>query len=110
MNTTLARMVLVSALVVACGLLAQEAKEFRGRLPPYYSGIVTEGQRREIYKIQERYATKVADLRAQLDGLTEERDAEIEGVLTAAQRQRLQKAREEAAAKRKKPAGEKVGS
>lgn len=91
---------LVAAL--AAHLAAQEPKEFRGRLPQHYSGIVTEGQRREIYKIQERFAAKIAELQAQLDALKKERDDEVEGVLTAAQIKRLAKAREEGSAKRKK--------
>jgi hypothetical protein len=92
-------------LIITWGaVLAQEAREFKPRLPPYYSGIVTEGQRREIYKIQERYAEKIADLQAQLEALKDEQNEEIEAVLTASQRERLGKVREEAAAKRKKPA------
>jgi hypothetical protein len=101
MNSTLVRVVALLCIAFACSLLAQEAKEFRGRLPRYYSGIVTEGQRREIYRIQERFAEKIAEVEAQLEALKKERDEEIEAVLTAAQRKRLAKVREEALSKRK---------
>jgi hypothetical protein len=102
MNATLIRVVILAG-VVAAGALAAQEKEFKGRLPPYYSVIVTEGQRREIYRIQERYAARIDELKAQLAALEEERDGEIEAVLSAKQRERLQKVRDEALAKRKKP-------
>jgi hypothetical protein len=92
----------VASVVLVAALAAQE-KEFKGRLPAYYSVIVTEGQRREIYKIQERYAARIEALESQLKALKLERDAEMDGVLTASQRERLKKVREEATAKRKKP-------
>jgi len=103
MQATLTRVALVTVFAATCVAWGQE-KEFKRRLPPYYSGIVTEGQRREIYKIQERYADKITDLQDQLQALQDERDEEIGAVLTKAQRERLEKVREEAAAKRKKPA------
>ncbi len=104
MNSALSRYVLLVSVVAAWTVVAQDAKEFKGRLPAYYSGVVTEGQRREIYKIQERYAVRIDELKAQLEALEQERDDEIEAVLTKAQRERVQKAREDAADKRKKPA------
>lgn len=102
MSATKLGFILLAMTAAAIPLAGQESKEFRGRLPAHYSGIVTEGQRREIYKIQERFAAKISDLQAQLDVLKKERDDAVEGVLTAAQLKRLAKAREEGPGKRKK--------
>lgn len=88
-------------LFVASGVLAQEPKEFKPRLPRYYSGIVTEIQRRDIYRIQRRYFEKIADLEMQLKALKKEQEVEMEAVLTISQRERLNKIREVAGVKRK---------
>ncbi|MEM8735070.1 MAG: hypothetical protein AAGG44_12645, partial [Planctomycetota bacterium] len=39
---------------------------FRGRLPRYYSAVVTPKQRAEIYSIQQRYRAQLATLEAPL--------------------------------------------
>ena len=91
---------LVLALSLASGQDSAK-KKFTPRLPPYYSDIVSLEQRQEIYELQSRYAEPIASLQAQLAELTRERDAQIEAVLTSAQRQRLHQARENAASKRR---------
>jgi hypothetical protein len=83
---------------------AQEvpSKKAKGRLPPYYAGVVSDQQRQAIYAIQEKYGAQIAALQEQLAALTRQRDAEIEGVLTAEQRAKVRELQEAAAAKRKK--------
>ncbi|HPP52731.1 MAG TPA: hypothetical protein PK777_07270 [Thermoguttaceae bacterium] len=70
------------------------------RLPPYYAQVVKPEQRKQIYAIQEQYGPKIDALRAQLEALLQERDKKIEEVLTEAQRQEVERLREEAKAKR----------
>ena len=89
-------------------LVGQEPeKKFRGRLPSHYADIVTDQQKTAIYSIQARYHAKVAALQEELEALDKKLDAEIENVLTPAQKTMLKKAREEGAAKRKKTAADK---
>lgn len=76
-------------------------KKFTPRLPAYYGDIVSLEQRQEIYDLQTRFAEQIAPLQAQLAELTRQRDAQIEAVLTPAQRQRLQQARDKATSKRR---------
>lgn len=94
-------------LLVASGV-AQEApsKKAKGRLPPYYAGVVNDQQRQTIYAIQEKYGAKIAALQEQIAALTRQRDAEVEGVLTAEQLAKVRQLQEAAAAKRKKGAAE----
>jgi len=109
--------VLVAALAVSTlGLvvgnatfsIGQEAKttkaekKAKGRLPPYFTDIVTEEQRAEIYTIRAGYEKQVNDLQAQLEALREKEMAECEALLDAEQKDKLNKAREAAAAKKKK--------
>lgn len=77
-------------------------KKAKGRLPPYFAGIVTEEQRQKIYEIQAKYAKDREALEAQLEELRSIESGEIEAVLDAEQKEKLRKAREEAAAKKKK--------
>lgn len=79
----------------------------RGRLPAYYGKVVSQKQRSEIYQIQGRYAEQIATLKQQLKQLAEKRDAEVAAVLTDEQRAEVEKAKADAAAARKKRAGEK---
>jgi hypothetical protein len=78
------------------------AKKAKGRLPPYFSDIVTEKQRKDIYDIQAKYVKQREDLEAQLEALRAKEMEEIEAVLDAEQKEKLKKAREDAAVKRKK--------
>jgi len=75
----------------------------KGRLPPYYKDIVDAKQKDKIYSIQAEYSGKIDALEEQIKKLTADRDAAVEGVLTAEQKGKLKKAKEEAAAKKKKP-------
>lgn len=99
--------VAVAVLSVAGGVqgpLAQDekdegkARKQRGRLPDYYIQVVTLDQREEIYAIQDRYWPKIDKLEVELADLRAKLKKEIEGVLTAEQRQQvkeLEKAAEE---------------
>jgi len=75
----------------------------KGRLPAYYKDIVDAKQKDKIYELQASFNSKIDALEEQIKKLTADRDAAVEGVLTAEQKGKLKKAKEEAAAKRKKP-------
>jgi len=109
---TFARRLLIALAMtgIALGLsccIGQEVKAAKGRLPPYYSDIVTETQRQKIYLIQRKYAEALAELKTQIAKLEKQLDTEIEGLLDDDQKQRLKQAQEQAAAKRKKGAADK---
>jgi hypothetical protein len=113
LKKTLCAFVVAAAAFCAVGTsplsIGQEAKDkkAKGRLPAYYSDIVTETQRVQIYSVQEKYAKQIDALNEQLNALEKQRDTEIEGMLTADQKEKLKKAREDAAAKKKKTAEDK---
>ena len=79
---------------------AKKAKKFQGRLPNFYRQVVDQKQRQTIYKIQAEYAPRIADLKAQLDALTKERDQKVAAVLTPEQRKRVEDLNAAAKAKR----------
>jgi hypothetical protein len=85
-------------------------KEFRGRLPAYYSRVVDEKQRQKIYAIQREYAPKIDALKAQLAALTAERDEKVVAVLTPEQLKTIQQLKAEAEAKRAAAKAAKSGS
>ena len=58
-------------------------------------------QKSEIYKLQADFAGKIEPLQEQIKALIAERDGAIENLLSAEQKQKLKKVREEALAKRK---------
>jgi Spy/CpxP family protein refolding chaperone len=89
----------------------RKAKAPRGRLPAYYTEVVDEKQREAIYKIQQEYEPKIADLRAQLEKLMKDRDAKVAGVLTPEQQKKVAELQAAAKAKReaKKPADKTPG-
>ena len=60
-------------------------KKIRGRLPAYYSRVVSQEQRTEIYSIQARFKEQMAELHKQLAALAAQRDKEVRGVLTPEQ-------------------------
>jgi Spy/CpxP family protein refolding chaperone len=112
----LKRLVFAAVMLGSVGLLSvhspltgQDAKEkkARGRLPAYYTDIVTAEQRQKIYDVQSKYAKQIEALNEQLEALQRQRDGEIENMLTADQKDRLKKAREEGATKKKKMATDK---
>ena len=59
-----------------------------------------------INKLQQEYAEKITPLQEQIKKLAEERDAAVEAVLTAEQKQRVAKARESASSGKKKKASD----
>ncbi|QGJ70944.1 Hypothetical protein PBC10988_26470 [Planctomycetales bacterium 10988] len=65
-------------------MTAKDSKEssFRGRLPNYYSRVVSHKQRQEIYRLQHEYHQQLAPLYAKIAALKAERDKKIEAVLT----------------------------
>ncbi len=87
-------------------VLAQGKAEskLKGRLPAYYKDLVDEKQKEAIYKVQADFKAKIDALEEQLKQLADDRDAAIEKILTADQKTKLQKAKDEAAGKKKKPA------
>lgn len=88
---------------------AQEGKEAKpslkakGRLPAYYKDVVTPAQKETIYQLQTRYNDQIRKLAEEMKTLTAQRDAEIEAVLTAEQKTKLNALKAEA---KKKPAAE----
>jgi len=83
-----------------------EKKTAKGRLPNNYAKVVTEdSQKEKIYAIQAKYDDQLAKLEGELKTLRTQRDAEVEGVLTAEQKDKLKKiaadAKAEAEAKKK---------
>jgi hypothetical protein len=71
----------------------------KGRLPNYYTEVVTEKQREEIYKIQEEYKPKIDAAKAQREALTKEQNEKISAVLTADQKKKIEDAAAAAKAK-----------
>ena len=92
---------------------AQEEEATSGRLPPYYGEVVSESQRKEIYKIQSSFDEKLETLEKQYEALTAEikklRDdidsiryeerAAVEKVLTPKQLAQVKQKQAEAQAK-----------
>ena len=93
----------------------------RGRLPAYYRQVVDDGQRTKIYALQAKYrkdsaqitaevrglSKKLAEVRKKLAQLKAAESKEVEAVLTAEQKKKVDALRAEAAAKRKKKQDEK---
>jgi Spy/CpxP family protein refolding chaperone len=72
----------------------------RGRLPAYYGDVVTQDQRDKIYSIQATYEVQLAALREQLESLVDKRDAEVEAILSAEQKEQVKKLAADAKAER----------
>jgi len=77
-----------------------QVRQFRPRLPNYYSQVVNPKQRAAIYVIQRVYWPKIEALRVQMETLSQERDQRIEAVLTPPQRTKIAALRAAAKAKR----------
>lgn len=75
-------------------------KKARGRLPAYFSAVVTQKQREAIYKLQSDYEMQLEKLRAEMDKLIAARDQEVDAVLSAEQLAEVNKKREEAKKRR----------
>src|SRR5262245_40007475 len=92
--------------VASLSTIGQEAKKdkakpaakekAKGRLPAYFKDVVTDEQRDQIYAIQAKYEKQISDLRSQLDAVQDKQMAEIEGLLSAEQKEKLKKVRDEA--------------
>ena len=60
-----------------------------GRLPRYFSSLVDDEQREEIYQIQAKYRKQIQELEKELAELEQDQLGAIEKVLTTAQRKEL---------------------
>lgn len=78
---------------------AKRAKP-RGRLPVYYSRVVSQDQREQIYGLQAKFQAEIDKLLAQLKQLEEQRDADVRKVLTDDQREKVDALVAEAKARR----------
>ncbi|MCA9174574.1 MAG: hypothetical protein KDB14_08810 [Planctomycetales bacterium] len=76
------------------------ATKFRGRLPAYFSRIVSQEQRQKIYEIQARFNEQVEALREQIVDLESTRDKEVREVLTPEQKKQVDELLAAAKAKR----------
>ena len=76
-------------------------KKARGRLPSNYGKVgLSDEQRQKIYGVQATYRTQLEELAKQIKALRSKRDAEIEAVLTDAQKQKLAELQEASQKKR----------
>lgn len=66
-----------------------KAAKPRGRLPSYFSGVVTDEQRGKIYAIQREFDPKIKELSLKLDALKKERDEKILALLSPEQRKKI---------------------
>ena len=88
----------------------KQAEQARGRLPAYFSKVVTVEQREQIYSIQARYAGSIEQLKKQLKELTDRRDQEVTDVLSKEQQQKVNAFREAARKRREARASENMGT
>lgn len=82
-------------------------KKPRGRLPVFYSQVVSGDQREEIYDIQAKYEPDMDALVEKLVEMRNQMQAEIKGVLTPEQLERVQQLKDEAKQRRAKRAAQK---
>jgi hypothetical protein len=84
----------------------------RGRLPMYYSRVVNSEQREKIYEIQATFDKQISELMAEIKSLQQQRDDEVQRVLTPDQQEEVAQMVAEAQKQRKalKDAKEKVES
>ncbi len=86
---------------------AEQSKPQRSiiRLPTYYSRVVTQEQREEIYEIQETYTKELEAIEMELKNKQKERDLAIEAVLKPEQLEEVKRLLAEAKKRRSKKAG-----
>jgi hypothetical protein len=89
---------------------AKNADKPRGRLPAYYGDVVTDEQREKIYEIQAKFAPQIQELTEQLAALAKQQNDEVEAVLTAEQKAKIDAARKDSVAKKKKKSDDKKKS
>ncbi len=82
------------------GSVQETTKPARGRLPAYFSQVVSEEQRQKIYQIQEDYRPKLESLELQRRALLKERNEKIAALLTAEQKKQIKDAATKAKRKR----------
>jgi hypothetical protein len=85
----------------------KEEGKAKGRLPAYYADVVTAEQKEKIYDIQAKYLKELTALNEQLAATIKKQAAEIEAVLSAEQKAKVDAARTAANAKKKKAADDK---
>lgn len=83
-----------------------KAGQLKGRLPPYFSAVVTPELREKIYAIQAEYDPKISQLRKELEALTKARDEKIYALLTPEQKKKIEDLKAAARSPKKKQAGE----
>jgi len=110
--TSLGLFALLLAIPAISTLSAQEAeptgsqptasKEVRGRLPAHWNDIVTEDQKKEIYKIQHGYQAQIKKLEIEIAKLESAMENDVKSVLTDVQLTRLKELIAEEELRRKK--------
>jgi len=70
-------------------------KKFARRLPNFYRDVVSDEQRDAVYAIQADYFRPIEMLTLRLERLQKERDAQIEAVLNAEQKKKIEALRKE---------------
>lgn len=78
---------------------APAAKKPSRRLPNFYGDLVDGTQKEKIYAVQDLYTPQIDALAEQIKALQAKRDAEIEAVLNAEQKAKLEKAKADSKAK-----------
>ena len=73
----------------------------RGRLPAYFSAVVSPEQRKAVYALQAKYAEQMTSLEAQIATLKTQRNKEVDAVLKPEQLEQVNKRRAAAAERRK---------
>ncbi len=77
---------------------AADEEKAAGRLPNNYGKLgLSEKQKTSVYAAQTKYATEISALIKQVEDLRAKRDAEVEAVLTAEQKVKLQELQGETA-------------
>ncbi|SFI28194.1 hypothetical protein [Planctomicrobium piriforme] len=87
------------------GAADEETSTRRKPLPTYFGMIgLNDGQRDQLYEMQDGYEVRIEKLREELKQLIKERDQKMETLLTSGQKIRLKELRNEAKANaQKKP-------
>jgi len=75
-------------------------KKFARRLPNFYSQVISNAQRDKVYEIQAAYFEPIEMLSLRLERLKVERDAQIEAVLTAGQKAKVEALNKDSAERR----------
>ena len=70
-------------------------KKFARRLPNFYRDVVSDEQKDAVYAIQADYFGPIEMLTLRLERLQKERDAQIEAVLSAEQKKKVESLRKE---------------